>query len=66
VEVLSCENRTVGKPRSNESKPTTKLTLRRVEDRPVPITNNGLKDKYETYAMDLLILKGEENMNYAI
>jgi len=25
-----------------------------VEDRPVPITNNGLKDKYETYTMDLL------------
>jgi len=28
--------------------------MRRVEDRPVPITNNGLKDKYETYTMDLL------------
>jgi len=40
---------------------TTKLTLHRVEDRPVPITNNGLKEKIDkndyTIAIEMEDLK---------
>lgn len=43
MEVCSIWNRWLDNPRSNESPIKMKLTLHRVEDRPVPITNNGLK-----------------------